>query len=114
MELGLPQLLKKTPAAIRQIRATLIYTIAGTLPFTGTLAAKFGLTPLEYAEWCGLLILGVKAISMLFGVSDEQEVQAAIKTIDKAGMKVEPQQYGNYIGGGTAGTPKPPVNPPNP
>jgi hypothetical protein len=79
--IGIEQIWKKTPDVIRKIRATLIYTIAGSLPFTATLSEKFGTTPLGYAEWCGIAILLVKAISMFFGVSDEEEVQQAYKVI---------------------------------
>ena len=104
---GLDQILNKTPAVIKHIRATIIYTIAGSLAFTGTLSTKFGMTPLEYAEWCGIIILIVKAISMLFGVSDEKEVQQAIKLLDEKA----PEALNSDIGGGPVGTTKPPVNP---
>jgi hypothetical protein len=78
---GFKQVWKKTPDVIKNVRATLIYTIAGSLHFTATLSETFGTTPLGYAEWCGIAILLVKAISMFFGISDEEEVQEAYKVI---------------------------------
>lgn len=81
--IGFDQILKKTPAVVKHIRATLIYTITGSIVFASKLAPKFGLTPLDYAEWCAISIFIVKAVSMLFGVSDKKEVEQATKVLEE-------------------------------
>lgn len=75
MKIGLDQIVRATPAIVKNIRATLIYTLAGSLPFATILAPKFGLAVVDYASWVGFAILATKALSMLFGVKDEEVEQ---------------------------------------
>lgn len=70
MKMGFDQIVRATPAIVKNIRATLIYTLAGSLPFASILAPKFGIAITEYGSWIGFSILGIKAVSMLFGVTD--------------------------------------------
>ena len=75
MKIGLDQIVRATPAIVKNIRATLIYTLAGSLPFASVLAPKFGIAIVDYGTWVGFIILGIKALSMLFGVKDEEVEQ---------------------------------------
>ena len=74
---GLGQIMSTTPTIVRRLRAAIIYMIAGSLAFVTILAPKFGLSGEDYAQWCGFIILGVKGVSMLFGVSDDEVVSEA-------------------------------------
>lgn len=76
MPFGLTQIIKETPRIIKNLRDTLIYTVAGSLPFAKILADKWGMTVEDYALYAGLVILLSKAIAMLFGVKDEAAAPA--------------------------------------
>lgn len=81
MKIGINQIIKGTPAVVRHIRSVIVYTIAGSLPFATILARKFGIAVEDYAMYAGFAMLLAKSVSMLFGVTDEEEVKVAKSVI---------------------------------
>lgn len=71
MPFGWTQIRNETPRVVKNLRDTLVYTIAGSLPFAKVLADRWGITVEDYAMYAGLVILLSKAVGMLFGVKDE-------------------------------------------
>ena len=81
MQIGFDQIKNTTPKVIRHIKGWIIYTIGGSLIFTDFFSAKLGITPLGYAEWCGVIIFVSKAVSKLFGVGEDEAVTNAVDAI---------------------------------
>ena len=79
MNVGLNQFNKETPKVIKRVRDAFIYTAAGSLPFAGILSPKLGLSIEDYGGWVGFLILGIKGLSMCFGVNDEPDTNTQTK-----------------------------------
>lgn len=70
-----------TPKVIKHIRACIIYAVSGSLVFTDFLSGKFGVTPLAYAEWCGIIIFASKVLAKFFGVGEDEAVQNVVESI---------------------------------
>lgn len=95
MPFGWTQVKKETPRIIKNFRDTLVYTVAGSLPFAKVLADKWGMTVEDYAMYAGLVILLSKAVAMLFGVKDEQAVaQSAYGDAGPGGSQNPPDTGG--------------------
>lgn len=69
---GVTQFMQHTPTIVKRLRDAIIYLVAGSLAFVTILAPKFGVTPADFAQWSAFIILGVKTVSMMFGVSDDE------------------------------------------
>lgn len=79
---GLGQLMQATPTIVKRLRDALLFMIGGSLAFVTILAPKFNVSPTDFAQWSGFAVLGVKGLSMLFGVPDEEVLQKVQDKID--------------------------------
>ena len=68
---GPSQINKQPPVFIKRLRAAITMTAAGSLPFVDFLAPQLGVTPSEYSQWTGVVILATRSLATLFGVPDE-------------------------------------------
>ncbi len=84
MNVGLSQILNHTPTIVKRLRDGLIVLIGGALVATSVMAPLFHVTAEAFAVWCGFSVIGVKAISTMFGVTDEEALD---KLQDKVNAK---------------------------
>lgn len=83
MQFNLNQVKNQTPQVVKRIRDGALFIISGSLVASSVLAPYFNVTAQDYATWSGVLLLVVRGISMMFGVTDEQAMEQAKKTIER-------------------------------
>lgn len=72
MKIGWSVIFAETPKLVRRIRSSIVYTLVGSLPFSVFISGKLGISQVDYDTYVAIIILGVKGISSLFGVTDEE------------------------------------------
>lgn len=83
MQFNLNQVKNQTPAIVKRIRDSLLFMVSGSLVATTVLAPLFNVPPEDFATWAGVVLLVVRGVSMMFGVTDEQAMEQAKKTIER-------------------------------
>lgn len=81
MAIGFDQLKNETPKVVKRIRDSLLFMISSSLVATPVLAPLFKISGEHYGIWCGVILILVKGISMMFGVDDEEALELAKKKI---------------------------------
>lgn len=76
-----------TPPLIKRIRDGLLFIVAGSLTSTPFLAPLFSITEGQYAALAGITIILIRGVSMMIGVTDEEAVEIAKKTIERIEQK---------------------------
>lgn len=71
----------QTPKLVKRIRDSILYLIGGCLAFKKILAPEMDSE--IFGMWCGFAIIVVKAGSMLFGLSDEEQIKVNQEKIEK-------------------------------
>lgn len=84
MNIGLGQIMAHTPTIVKRVRDGVIVLIGGALVATSVMAPMLHMTGEAFATWCGFAVIGVKALSTMFGVTDEE---ALAKLQDKVNSK---------------------------
>jgi hypothetical protein len=74
---------KTIPQVVKNVRDTIIYAAGGALAFGTFLAPKMGVTPEDFMQICGLVILGSKVVAKFFGVSEEEAVKNVVKAVEE-------------------------------
>lgn len=72
-----------TPQKVKDIRDAVIYLVSSCLVLNDFLGPKFGMSASDYATWSGILIIVAKFGAKLFGVSESEAVENAVKAIDE-------------------------------
>lgn len=83
MKFGLNQRNNDTPQRIKNVRDTLIYFLIGCLAFANLFAPKLDITGEDYAMYIGFLMLVIRALAKLFGVSEDEAVKNVVDAVEQ-------------------------------